>query len=495
MKFVKTLILIVLISGLVVFFQNCGVQQNTGLLGGKSSLASVADKIVTDAPFAYDLVVDTISYNSCVGDNLNNSGIHGLRVGANEGFTDSVGNGSVNAGLKLNSEFLKYVGDKVKPSYPSSVITPAQIQNLLVNSTTNKDAYLQFAVRKAADLSVAHDIIQPTAPITFSLPRDGVVIQSPLFQDPVLTNLTKSIQFGPGGVVLAEGLRVYNLQADSTPAPIQASFGYSNYADESFDKTQPNSPENLGIGERYSETVRNKFNLGTAEKYILAISYGPLSLTGTETTGIDNGLNSPKRKDEKDKSKAFGRSFALQFGLPVSPAAAGWKNTALKSVTESNLADAAPVSGSSWACRSYVILQSGLWNSPVRSKASCSGLLSADLSDPIIRNQVKNLRRHYTEDSWDVGFFYDADANYDPTKRPKDVGTNVYLPLCLVPKKAECYLPTNTILPPADVGVNYNPGTECYLSNQVGTTYSNPIDTVKAGGRCAQFASICVRTR
>ncbi len=496
MKFVKTLILIVLVSGLVLFFQNCGIQQNTGLLGGKESLSSVADKIVLDAPFAYDLVVDTISYNSCVGENLNTAGVHGLKLGANEGFTDSLGNGSVNAGLKLNSEFLKYVGEKVKPSYPSNIVTPAQIQNLLVNSNSNKDAYLQFAVRKAADLSVAHDLIQPNGPVVFSLPRDGVVVTNPLFQDPILTNLTKNVRFDAQGVVLAEGPRVYNLQADSTPAPIQAGFGYSNYADESFNKNQPNSSENLGIGERYSEVVRNKFNLGTAEKYILAITYGPLSLTGSETTGIDNGLNSPKRKDEKDKTKAYGRAFALQFGQPVSPAAAGWKNTGLKNVTESNLIDAAPVSGSSWACRSYVIMQQTTWNGQQLSKPSCSVLSSADLSDSIIRNQVKNLRRHYTEDAWDIGFFYDANAAFDPTKRPKDPATNVYLPLCLVPKKTECYLPTKDIvLAATDVGVNYNPATECYLTNQEGTSYLNPIDTVKAGGRCAQFASICVRTR
>ena len=99
MKFVKTLILVILISGIVVFFQNCGSQQNTGLLGSKQSAGAAVDNIITKAPFAYDLVVDTISYNSCVGIGLTDSGVHGLKVGANEGFIDNFGSGAVKAGL------------------------------------------------------------------------------------------------------------------------------------------------------------------------------------------------------------------------------------------------------------------------------------------------------------------------------------------------------------------------------------------------------------
>ena len=489
MKFVKTLFVIVFVSGTVVFFQNCSVQQNTGLLGSKeSSSTTTADQVVLNAPFAYDLVVDTLSYNSCVGESLNDQGIHGFKIGVNEGFTDNFGSGAVKAGLKLRSDFLQYVGKNLKPRYPSTVITPAQIQNLLVNSNYNKDVYLQFAVRKASNLSIVHDVIQPTGPIMFSLPRDGLVVQAPLFQDPVLTSLTKNVQFGEGGVVLAEGSRVYDFQTVSPPVPIEATFNYSGITDDTTPLVQPGSTENLGIAERYSESVRNKFNLGSSEKYILAITYGALDAVGAETTGVDNGLSSPKRKVANDLTKAFGRGFNLQFGLPVSPAAAGWKNTALKTVSETNLVDATPASGSRWDCRSYVIMKQNQWNNQQLSKPSCAGLISSDLLNVSINSQVKNLRRQYLESDWDIGFFYDANTPYDPNNR-------LSRPLCLVPKRTECYLPTSeTVIAGTDVGVNYNPNSECYLTNQAGTSYTNSIDVVKAGGRCAQFASICVRT-
>ena len=489
MKFVKTLLVIVFVSGIVIFFQNCSVQQNTGLLGSKEPTSTTAaDKVVLNAPFAYDLVVDTISYNSCVGESLNDQGVHGIKMGVNEGFTDNFGSGAVKAGLKLRSDFLQYIGKNLKPRYPSTVITPAQIQNVLVNSESNKDVYLQFAVRKASNLSVVQDVIQPSGPIQFSLPRDGLVLQAPLFLDPVLSSLTKNVQFGDGGVVLAEGSRVYDLQSVSPPVAIAAAFSYSGITDETLDLVQPGSTENLGIGERYSETVRNKFNLGTSEKYILAITYGALDAVGSETTGVDNGLNSPKRKVLTDLTKAYGRGFNLKFGLPVSPAAAGWKNNALKTVSETNLIDASPASGSRWDCRSYVIMKRNQWNNQQLSKPSCAGLISTDLLNASINSQVKNLRRQYLEADWDIGFFYDANTAYDPNNR-------LSRPLCLVPKKTECYLPTSEVLlAGTDVGVNYNPNSECYLTNQTGASYTNSLDVVKAGGRCAQFASICVRT-
>ncbi len=489
MKFVKTLVIIIFVSAIVVFFQNCTVQQDTGLLGSSSSGATTAaDKVILNAPFAYDLVVDTISYNSCVGQSLNSQGIHGIKIGVGEGFTDSFGSGAVKAGLKLRSDFLQYVGKNLKPRYPSTVITSAQIQNLLVNSELNKDVLLQFAVRRASDLSVIQDVMQPNGPIQFSLPRDGLVIATPPYLDPLLTSLTKNVQFGEGGVVLAEGSRVYDLQGVTPPAAIEASFGYSNIADETTDLVQNGSTENLGLAERYSETVRNKFNLGSSGKYILAITYGAPETVGSETTGIDNGLNSPKRKVETDKSKAFGRGFNLQFGLPVSPAAAGWRNTALKTVSEFNLVDATPASGSRWDCRSYVVMKQNQFNNQQLSKPSCAGLVSTDLLNASISTQVKNLRRQYSEADWNIGFFYDANTPYNPNNR-------LSRPLCLVPKASECYLPTfDVVLAGTEVGVNYNPNTECYLTNKEGVSYTNPIDIVKAGGRCAQFASICVRT-
>lgn len=482
MNIVKTFALFFIISGLFLFFQNCSVQQNGGILGGKESPAVVADKITTNAPFAYDLVADTISYNSCVGENLNNSGIHGLKIGVNEGFVDSAG--TIQGGLKLRTEFLQYVGLNVPARYPSTVITPAQIQTLLQDSKANKDTYVQFAVRRKSDLAVMPDLINPTS-LQLTLPRDGVLNFAPLSRDPVLSRLTKGVVFGEKGLIISEGERIYNLQDDSAPAPIQASLGYSSIFDETYAKLNtPLDLENFAMGERYSEVVRNRFNLASDDKYLLAVTFG----SGSSATGSDYGLNTPRRPDDTVKSRAYGRSYALQFNMFRSPSAAGWKNNALKAVTEVDLTGAG-ANVRPWTCSNYVIMKQNQWNNAKLEKPSCTPLLASDFNNATMANAVKKLRRHYSESEWNIGLFYDAYQAYDPNTR----GTQ---PICLVPKSNECYLPTeNVIFPGADVGVNYNPLTECYVYNQFGVSYSQPILNVKAAGRCAQFASICTRER
>lgn len=490
-KPVKSFVLIMLATGLVVFFQNCGVSQTTGLLGSSKTQSSIADKVVTNAPFAYDLVADTISYNSCVGENLNALGIPGLKIGVNEGFVDSAGSGAVKAGLKLNTEFLQYVGQHIQPSYPASVITPAQIQNVISNSPINKDTYIQFAVRKKNDLSVVKDLIQAPAATTPIAPRDGVVNFTALASGDILTELTKNIKFAEAGVILSEGPRLYNLGDVTVPTPIVASFGYNNIADETFPKVGAVlDTENLGYGERYAETVRSAFTSSdVTKKYLLTITYGPSAATS------DLGLSTPKRLDPLKKGNAHGRSYALQFGFPANAVRSGWKNTALLQVQESNLSDGSVVSGVSWNCNSYVIMKQTQWNNSKYTQPACSPITANDLLDVNTMKNVKGIRRHYTEESWNIGYFYKAGDLYDPTAVDEPLKRRS-LPICLVPKApstTECYLPTDTVTPGTDVGVNYDPLTECYLYNRFGTAYSDFIDVVKSHGRCAQYASVCTR--
>jgi len=484
MKTVKTIVALSLITGLFVFFQNCSVQQGGGLLGSQTSASQAEETLNANTPFAYDLAPDTISYNSCVGENLNTNGIHGLKIGVNEGFTTSTGAGTVKGGLKLRSDFLQYVGTNIAPAYPSTVITPGQIQNLLTNSTINKNSYIQFSVRRRSDLTVMPDLIQPSS-LSITPPRDGTALGAVLNMDPVLTNLTKNVQFGENGVILSEGPRVYNLSDNtSTPQPIQASFGFSNIDDETFAKQGLSGDnENFGIGERYSEIVRNKFNLATDDKYLLTTTFGDA------TSGSDYGLNAPKRKDSSVKARAYGRAYALGFSTFVTPSANGWKNNALKTVTEYDLATNAQV-GATWSCSSYVIMKKNQWNSGKLDQPSCTPLIASDLDNATIANAVKKLRRHYSADSWNIGLFYDKNQAYVP-------GARTSQPICLTPTQtnSECYLETyNTVVLGTDVGVNYNPLTECYLYNQIGVSYSGTLANIKAAGRCAQFASICVRS-
>lgn len=492
MKMVKIIALILFTTVLTLSFQNCGPSRNASLLGSRTSGVSEAQQVTIQAPFAYDMVIDTISYNSCTGQDLNSSGVHGIKMGVAEGFVDTNASGTVKAGIKLRTDFLTYIGKNVSPIYPSTVITPEQIKYILENSTANKNALLQFAIRRRADLIPAIDLINPSSASTVVPPRDGIIEQAPLSSDPVLTRLTKNVQFGTKGVILSEGPRVYNLHELSIPTPVEASFNYSNFADETYPVNLTNSDgtaayEPYGFGEAYSDRVRQKFNSSGLDKYIATVTYGDI------TSGAsDLGLSEPRRSEEasNDKTKAYGRAYAFRFEQISSKA--GWRSNQLKQISETNLVDNTPVSGASWSCENYVIMKSNQWNNTKASEPACVALSATDLQNTSLLGKVKRLRRHYLEESWDIGLYYAKNSIYAP-------GSRATQPICLVPKKASCYLPTT--LPDSaatDIGINYDPNTECYLyaAPVMGVTYTgNPsiVDQRKLG-RCAQFASICVRS-
>lgn len=481
------------------FMFACSPAQQKSLLSSQTSAQDAVTAVLDKVPFAYDVAVDTISYNSCVGNGLNSEDkIHGIKLGANEGFVDTNGSGAVKGGIKLKSDFLQYLAKNVPPNFPNTSVNAAQIQHILQNSEKNKELQIQYAVRTAADLKVVPDVIQQSGDDIIQQGRDGVYEGAQLSTDPVLTSITKSVQFGPNASVLSEGPRVYNLGSKSSPEPLEGSLGYSSASDESF-PVVANVDDGTGAGEQYSDNVRNKFNSFT---YVLAVTFGnPFFVSSSDLTP-SGGLNSPKRPDEKDLRKAFGRSYELSF-VTKNASIPSWRKNVLNRVTEKNLEDGRAVSGVSWTCENYVIVKSNQLNNRKSNEPSCTELIGSDLSNPSIAAKVKTIRRHYSEDKWAIGLFYNKDELYVPNSRPfTNPPTNtIARPLCLVSKSADCYLPTAGLIasaPTEDIGVQYDPNQECYLSRatQMGVTYtpSKTGDVARRLGRCAQFASICSRT-
>ncbi len=474
----------------VFMMSSCGNPRGQSLLSARSTDKENIVKVLDKVPFAYDLALDTISYNSCVGAGLNQTGkIHGIKFGANEGFVDSNGSGAIKGGLKLKSDFLQYIAKNVDPTFPNTVVTPSQIQFILQNSESNKDLQIQYAVRTTSDLRVVPDVVDPGVPATITLNRDGIYAGALLAKDPVLTSITKNVQFGAGGAVLSEGPRIYNVGTKGTPEALEASLGYSNAFDTSFPPV-PQADDGLGAGEEYSDNVRAKFN---SFSYILAVTYGNPALVSSADTTPSQGLNSPKRKTETDFKKAFGRGYELSF-VSKNSAKSSWKKNILSKITEKNLDDGKLVAGASWTCENVVIMKTNHFNNKKIAEPSCSELIATDLQVPSIAAKVKNIRRHYSEDLWGIGLFYAANAAYSVATRT----TNPVL--CLVNKKTECYLPTAGLIataPLVDVGVQYDPAFDCYLSrfSRMGVSYiGNKVgDDARRLGRCAQYASICIR--
>ena len=289
--------------------------------------------------------------------------------------------------------------------------------------------------------------------------------------------------------MLSEGPRIYNIGTKSSPEAIEGSLGYSSAFDTSFPPV-PEADDGLGAGEEYSDNVRNKFNSFT---YILAATFGNQTTVSSYDFTPSMGLNSPKRKSDSEVKRAYGRSYDLGFTSRNS-SIPSWRKNLLTKVTEKTLDDGKLVTGAAWGCDNILIMKTNQLNNKKISEPSCSELIATDLLIPAIANRVKNIRRHYAEDFWSVGFFYAANSTYNPLTRTQAPT------LCLVNKQADCYLPTTGLVlsaPAEDVGVQYDPTKECYLSRftRMGVTYTGNKtgDVARRLGRCAQYASVCIR--
>lgn len=501
MKMMKNFAVKIGVSALALLIGACTVPTTPSLLTARSDAVDVNAKILEEVPFAYDTVVDTISYNSCSGNNLNNSGLHGIKIGANEGFIDSTGSGAVKSGVKLRSDFLLYLAQNVKPTFPNTTIVPTQIQYILENSDKNKELQIQYAVRTKTNLRVVQDVIDPSKAVDqYVIGRDGAYEIPLLSQEPVLTAVTKQVQFGPNETVISEGPRTYNLGTGAQPDPIEASLGYSS----NQDITRPLDPQfddATGAGEEYADRVRQKFNSG---EYILALTYGNQSsvTSGDDTTSF--GLNSPRRATGAAANRAYGRSFELSF-ISKNSSVSSQRRNILNQITEKSLDTGSSAAGASWSCEHYVIMKTSEWNNKKASEPACSEINADDLAaaatGPALKAKILRLRRHYPEAQWGIGFMVRENTPYVQTPAARAA-----LPICVVNKAVDCYFATKGIIlaePETDVGVKYNAAisgnlSECYLSrySQMGVSYVGNLtgDNARRLGRCPNYASICVRT-
>lgn len=513
--------------------------QGNGILGKTEDTTSLEDVNIKNAPFAYDIIPDTISYNSCTSSTLpSNSVLHGLKIGVSGGFADNLGTGDVKSGLKLKTAFINYVGQKFSPEYPNNTIQASQVQRILNKnySVFNANAHLQFAVRKKADYKVVPALIFPNSAPASSSNGDFVAFEQNLGSGYLGYTLTKNIQFNNSGTPVIYGPLVYNLSESQDAIPIEASFGFNQVSDSSGqicnatnDSQDPDFILN-GCAERYSQSVRNAFNSNTQ---FLAATFGGTQDVSANTGGnLGNTIDDIKRPYARsssstgdptfDQTKAFGRGYYLKFDNQSS--VASWPKNRLTQVSEIDLETGSPV-GSSWSCEQYIIARQDHWNNNKAEnpdwkyrknnylEPNCAPLLSEDItcsvldspSECVIKTQraerIKRLRRHYSESNWNIGlmmiggfnkFQNSLKSNYSPAT----VGNRrIDQELCLSPKNTDvkCYLETKGILLSSadanvDVGIQYDRTQECYLSSVGG------IDNVRKNGRCANFASLCVRT-
>ncbi len=506
---------------LCLFLASCA-PKGDGILNNNVSTVDQFTEIYKSAPFAYDIAADTISYNSCPNyqkEALGSDGIPGFSIGVNEGFVDTTSNGALKGGLKLRTEFLLYIGKNFKPEYPALTISPAQIQRVLLQSDVNKNAYLQFGIRAKSNLGLLVDLINPTQAAD-SIPvvnRDAKVILADLSSGYAAQLLTKEVLYTSTGQVLSEGSRQTNLTTANLPSSLMGQFQFNATADRTRpaptpDTTTTNKELPFGAAEFFPEKVRRGFN-DNINKYVLtAVFGGKISDVIGGATATEPTISMLKRppvvgSGSADLSKAYGRSYALQF-ISKAPTVSGWAKNIVSSVTEYDLSTGAQVTGASWACENFVIAHQDHYNNKRPNQPNCAPLMGSDLPKTSARlNQIKKIRRQYPETDWNIGLFIPANYSLKATSADRRAKDRPQLSLCLSPKSKSCYLPTTGImdadatrpeLQNQDIGINYDLTKECYLTSYQnhGFSYSGLTteNDKRLLGRCAQFASICVRS-
>lgn len=516
MKLVHVIKILLLMLSVAMF--SC-TRTGEGILNNQSTISETVDNYTKQAPFAYDIAADTISYNSCPNFAANGASLGpfpALTIGVNEGFVTNNGNGAVKGGLKLRTAFLQHIGRYIKPQSPSTSVTPEQVKFVLQNSTANAGAYLQYSIRKKTDLTLNLDLIAPGAngDIQTLIPvrdRDAIVFLQDLTNGYVGHTLTKDVRFTATGAVLSEGPRTYNLSDTVDPVAIQGSFGLNQTIDDSYkpstDSNSTNNPENfLGLGEYYSDYVRKKFNSTGADRVILtAVFGGKASDMGGGAEQTEETI-SQIRRQTTDVSKAFGRGYSLKFESK-NKNVAGWVNNVMSgtAVTEFDLSTGTVVQGAQWTCENFVIVLPAHYDNKKLGEPTCSPLMAGDLTGANEARQlaVKKIRRQHSALDWNIGLFIPKDTVLGTTVQDRIANRSKYQ-ICVSPRRNNCYLPTTNIFAAdgpnvgKDAGIQYDTTKECYLTayNLMGANYTNATtpDAKRLLGRCANYLSVCTRS-
>jgi hypothetical protein len=404
-------------------FQNCG----------KAGFDKVAEETIIDssskdttAPFAYSASFDQITYNSCFGVGLGNNPVYfTLKAGAYDG-----------GGVNLTPNFLSYVKDNLKPSYPSTEVTVEQMKSFVGETVENASPTLQMALRTRG----APQQVRNPSGASPSLNKDFVNLMSDLTDDRIMEPIFRAL----GGVV-----NYFPLAANQSQRVMEATLTYN--ADEGMAYSLRNDLSNNGM---------------------LALTYtGPVgsSAFAARVPSSSSRIDSTGAT-VMDMTIAYGRGYNLTFaadiapmtqllhsGVTVAPNSRN-PNNILVSIQESNLENPSASTGVIWTCaqaRRYLIVKA----------EDAANYCPADPVDRMAnanyRRELEIVRHHLPAQQWDVSI----------DRR------------CVVPKSGSCY---KNVGGTAEEPVEYDQTLACYQGIQ---GLADP----SVAKRCAQYVTICLR--
>lgn len=471
---------------LFLFVFSCSRQPNSPLGNGQSSLdTDEVPAIYKSEPFAYDGIVDTISYNSCYNANIDNSGMYAFNVSASE---NPLFDESPRSGIRVSKKYLDFVGSRINPAYPEESITQKQLQTFISGSPLNKNAIPMVSVRRAQTLSIVPQDLTSTS---FVVRKDFYPVLDVLSNIHFITSLIEGIIYGPDNKVMSQGPRINDfIYTDDGTRSLNAKLGYNLATSE----------------ELYTVQMRREF---LRRNYILALTFH-------DNTATDFAIN-PLSPTPTNLKRAYGRGYYLGFTTVATASHNSIPNNLLNSIEERDLETDSLVVGATWSCRQYMVVRNEDKDEPQGGTAPVAGgklVLPLTYSDLIGAHTyhinelgqqmtgleiVREIRKQYSAADWDIGRL-----NQDTTAGGTSPVTDLIF--VVVPKVAACYdAAKNISSSDPDPGVDYTPwnNADDYVAGQNSSTQGCFQASFAAQGisyytaapkkRCANWVSICNR--
>lgn len=462
-----------------VGFQNCG---KAGFDSGDTSGLSLSSTTADAFPYAFDVVFDQITYNSCYG-----SAVQGRPWF----YTLMAGAYGAGAGVKIRPEFFTYMrsSGNIKPDPDAGYVTTTQMKMALASSNNNIESVPQMAIRTRGS---PQQVRTPSA-VTAAVGVDYIPMLGDLTDDRWMDPLVKN----------ESGYTQYFNLAPSRMRNLEAKITY-------------NKDEGTAQGVRDDLALYSQLALTIKPRSDVAPDSGARMVGSTITSNTSGG-----QVTTVDPSAVFGRGYVMQFEPAIAPytylyreaefnnhytdpvhyptSMLPWNSiytipaqNVLTQVTEMSLENngAAQVS---WSCPQnlrYTIVRTvdhpykpdanpANWvefcprdrpeylTSGIPRRFFADGTLAKEaVSAAAYRAELEVVRRSLPAEYWDVSVEFK----------------------CAVPKisSGECYPPETGAA--ANFGIEYDQAKPCYQALP-GLPYTNPIPQK----RCAQYVSICQR--
>ncbi len=334
-------------------FQNCGS-------GESDSTTSPQEKLKTyeaNAPFAFDVNVNQITYMSCADNKaqLSNKNVFfTFKVGAFDSF-----------GVRITPELVAYTHKNLDAPYsPNSTIpkgdaSPDQIQYMAQNSAESKGAQLQLAIRNRNNLVDGLPVLRSNgSDFTPQVNLEYAPILDPLQNEAFIIQMMKNLS------------------------------GRTNY----FPTVKNSLSQSRLEGTLYlhdSLDAASKIRNGLRTDNYLALTYTK-DQTDVATRGQPYQARGPTQQKTIDSTKVYGVGFSMDF--KSGNASTSYQHNILSGISEYDLLTKNPV-GSQWDCSRTALKIID----PADERTQCPDEITG-----INVNELKIYRRHLPEESWKI---------------------------------------------------------------------------------------------